>query len=110
LVLGVVYLLVRRLVRAAAGSSEEVTRDVELLVLRHQLRVLRRQVGRPRLRRRHRLVLAGLSGALPRARWSSFLVSPRTLLRWHRELVGKKWACRREPLRAGQPSAPRWGS
>jgi hypothetical protein len=52
--------------------------------------VLRRRAGRPRLRRRDRLFMAALSGVLPRPRWSSFLVSPQTLLRWHRELVRRE--------------------
>jgi transposase len=122
-IFAVVYLLLRRLLRAVTGSSKDVNRDVELLVLRHQLRVLRRQVGRPRLCRRDRLFLAALSRVLPRARWSSFLVSPQTLLRWHRELVRKKWTYRRGPstgrprirdevreliLRMGRENA-RWG-
>jgi putative transposase len=84
------YLLLRRLVQLVAGSSNRLDSDVEVVVLRHQLRVLRRQVGRPRLRRRDRLFMAAISRTLPRARWSSFVVSPNTLLRWHRELVRRK--------------------
>src|SRR5919106_3141605 len=49
------------------------------------------QGSRPRLRRRDRLVMAAIARVLPRARWTSFLVSPQTLLRWHRELVRRKW-------------------
>jgi putative transposase len=60
-------------------------------VLRHQLHVLQRQVTRPRLRPIDRLLLAGLSRWLPRAAWSSFFVSPATLLRWHRRLVARRW-------------------
>jgi hypothetical protein len=76
--------------------------EVELVVLRHQLKVLQRKVGRPRLRRRDRLIMAALSGVLPRARRSSFAVSPQTLLRWHRGLVRRKWPfCRRS--RGGRP-------
>jgi hypothetical protein len=52
-------------------------------VLRHQLAVLRRQVPRPRLEPTDRALLAAISRALPRARWSCFLVKPETLLRWH---------------------------
>jgi hypothetical protein len=73
-----------------------------VVVLRHQLMVLKRQAGRPRLRRRDRVFMAAISRALPRARWSSFVVSPQTLLRWHRELVRRKWTYRR-PSAGGRP-------
>jgi hypothetical protein len=97
-----VYLLLRRLVVLATGSSDGRHNDIEVLVLRHQLSVLKRQVGRPRLRRRDRLFLAAVSRALPRPRWSAFLVSPQTLLRWHRELVRRKWTYARRSL-GGRP-------
>ena len=87
----VFLLLLRRLVALAGGSAEDCRSDIEVLVLRHQLAVLRRRVGRPRLRRRDRLFMAALSRVLPRPRWSSFLVSPQTPFRWHRELVRRKW-------------------
>jgi transposase InsO family protein len=79
--------------------------EVELLVVRHQLMVLKRQVGRPQLRRRDRLFMAAISRVLPRTRWSSFLVSPQTLLRWHRELVRRKWTFRRRSA-GGRPPLP----
>ncbi len=87
--------LLRRLVRLITGYSGDLSGDLELVVLRHQLMVLKRQAGRPRLRRRDRLFMAAVSRALPRARWSSFVVSPQTLLRWHRELVRSKWTHKR---------------
>src|SRR5438876_1875279 len=65
--------------------------EVELLVLRHQLGLLRRQVGRPPLRPADRALLAALAGLLPPQRRQFFLVTPQTLLRWHRELVRRKW-------------------
>ena len=64
----------------------------ELLVLRHEVRVLRRQAKRPRYQPGDRLVLAGLSRLVPGAEWWRFPVRPETLLRWHRELVRRKWA------------------
>ncbi len=86
-----IYLLLRRALRLAAGSASDLHNDIEIVVLRHQLAVLTRQVGRPRLRRRDRLLMAAVSRILPRPRWSSFVVRPQTLLRWHRELVRRKW-------------------
>jgi hypothetical protein len=97
------YLLLRRVVLwIAESSNEQMTTEVELVVLRHQLMVLRRQAAEPRLRRRDRLFMAAISRVLPRARWSSFLVSPKTLLRWHRELVRRKWTYRRRST-GGRP-------
>ncbi|HEV8177566.1 MAG TPA: hypothetical protein VGP44_07750, partial [Gemmatimonadales bacterium] len=74
-----------------AGRPEVGSRDLEILVLRHQIRVLHRKVPRPRFSRLDRAVLAAASRVLPRERWSSFLVSPRTLLRWHHLSVRRKW-------------------
>jgi putative transposase len=79
---------VQLLVLLARG---EAAKDLEILVLRHQLMVLRRQVARPRLDPADRALLAAVSRALPRARWSCFLVKPETLLRWHRRLVAGAW-------------------
>jgi putative transposase len=101
-----VYLLLRHVVRLIAGSSNDrMNTEVELLVVRHQLMVLKRQVGRPQLRRRDRLFMAAISRVLPRTRWSSFLVSPQTLLRWHRELVRRKWTFPRRSA-GGRPPIP----
>jgi transposase len=69
----------------------DAAKDLEILVLRHQLAVLRRQVPRPRFEPADRALLAALSRVLPRARWSCFLVRPETLLRWHRRLVADVW-------------------
>jgi transposase InsO family protein len=72
-------------------ARSDAAKDLEILVLRHQLTVLRRQIPRPRLEPADHAVLAAVSRALPRARWSCFLVTPQTLLRWHRRLVAGAW-------------------
>jgi hypothetical protein len=86
----VIYGVARRLLRAFAGESSLSALEIENAVLRHQLAVLRRKAGRPRFRRLDRVLIAAASRMLPRERWSSFLVTPQTLLRWHRELVRRK--------------------
>jgi putative transposase len=79
---------IQLLVLLARGDA---AKDLEILVLRHQLAVLRRQAPRPRLEPTDRAVLAAISRALPRACWSCFFVRPETLLRWHRRLVAGAW-------------------
>jgi putative transposase len=66
-------------------------KELEIVVLRHQLAVLRRQLARPQLTTTDRILLAAASRLLPRSRWKSFLVTPTTLLRWHRRLVARRW-------------------
>jgi putative transposase len=75
----------------------DAAKDLELLVLRHQLTVLRRQTPRLRLEPADRALLAAVSRILPRTRWSCFLVKPETLLRWHRWLVAGAWTSPRRP-------------
>ena len=91
----VLSLAVRRLTRLVVGRSAVAALEVENAVLRHQLRVLRRSVKRPLLSRGDRVLLAAASRLVPRERWAVFLVPPQTLLRWHRELVRRKWTYRR---------------
>jgi putative transposase len=88
---------IQLLVLVARGDAANA---LEILVLRHQLAVLRRQSPRPRLEPADRALLAAVSRVLPRARWSCFLVQPETLLRWHRRLVAGTWTY---PYRIGRP-------
>src|SRR6266699_6782768 len=118
-----IYLALRRsleLVLLCFRSGE--AKEIEILVLRHELAVLRRQQPRPRLQPDDRALLAALSRLLPRARWSVFLIRPETLLRWHRNMVRKRWTY--PTTRNGRPAIsdevqpwvvrlarenPRWG-
>src|SRR3989441_1941463 len=117
-----VFLLVRHVLRLVGPGPKPDDKDVEIAVLRHQLAVLHRQVARPRYAPTDRLILATLARLLPGARWSAFLVTPATLLRWHRELVRRRWTYAHEPrVRRGLDPAlvelvlrlarenPRWG-
>jgi transposase InsO family protein len=79
----------------------ERSKDVEILVLRHQLAVLQRQLPRPRFEPADRAILSALARAVGRDRCSNFLVTPATLLRWHRRLVTKRWTYPHQP---GRPS------
>jgi putative transposase len=86
------YLMLCRTIQLLALLVRgDAANHLEILVLRHQLAVLHRQVPRPRFEPADRALLAGLSRVLPRARWSCFLVRPETLLRWHRRLVAGVW-------------------
>lgn len=85
------FLIVRRMLGLVGLGAAPDAKDVEIAVLRHQLMVLRRQVARPRHCAADRLVLATLATLLPRERWGIFLVTPSTLLRWHRALVRRRW-------------------
>jgi transposase InsO family protein len=87
----VAFLLVRRLLDILRLGPTPNEKDVEIAVLRHQLAVLRRQVARPHYSPTDRAGLATLARLLSRERWAAFLVTPATLLRWHRELIARSW-------------------
>ena len=106
MLLSIVYRLVRCLFGLLAVlARSDLSKDAELLVLRHENQVLRRQLtGRLRWDHVDRLWLAALSRLVSRRRWSEvFPVTPATILRWHRDLIARKWdyASRRRP---GRPS------
>src|SRR5437588_12999227 len=92
-------LLVRR-------RRSEFAKDVELLVLRHQLVVLGRQERRPSLRPADRALLAALARLLPPRRRRRLVVTPQTLLRWHRELVRRKWGATTAKSRPSTSRSP----
>jgi hypothetical protein len=99
------YWALRRLLELVVlRLRSERSKELEILVLR-QLHVVRRQAARPRLGAADRVLLAALSRSLPRSVWSSFLVSPAALLRWHRQLVARRWTYSRRGV--GRPTTSR---
>jgi putative transposase len=104
------YVLVGRvmaLVLVCFRSSEH--KELEIMVLRHEIAVLRRQVSRPALQPADRAFLAAASRLLPRERWQVFFVTPETLLAWHRRLVARRWTIR-DAVPGARGSAGRFAS
>ncbi|WUH90413.1 integrase core domain-containing protein [Streptomyces sp. NBC_00433] len=106
MVLSIVTALARNLVMVpVAVLRSRVAKDAEVLALRHQIAVLRRQIARVHYEPADRIWLAALSRLVPRGRWREvFAVTPTTLLRWHRELVKRKWTFAQHRRRPGRPS------
>src|SRR5262249_12640966 len=98
------YWSLRRLLELVVlRRPSERGKGIEILLLRHQLRGVERLVARPELTQADRMVLAALSRVLPRRAWRrSAFVTPATLLRWHRELVARRWTYRHR--RPGRPA------
>ncbi len=116
------YLVLRWLLQLVVlGVRSHDWKELEIVVLRHELAIFRRQTRRPPITTLDRLFLAAASRLLPRARWPSFIVTPATLLRWHRCLVAKRWTYAHSvgrPAMRGEIRAlvlrrarenPRWG-
>jgi putative transposase len=100
------YVVVCRLLEliVLVGRGDRA-KELEILVLRHELSILRRQVGRPRFEAYDRVLLAAFSRMLPRRSWTAFAVRPETLLAWHRRLVARRWT--HPHRRPGRPSISR---
>src|ERR1700748_3034800 len=102
-----VALVYRLLVTArswlALLARSSSAKDVEILALRHEVAVLRRATSGPRMSWADRAVLAALARGMPRALRARRVVTPGTLLRWHRRLVTAKW---RQPRPPGRPPVP----
>jgi putative transposase len=118
--LSVCYVALQRVLQLMVlrFASRDV-KALEIVVLRHEVAVLRRQTARPRLTIADRVFLAATSRVLPRSFWTLFLVKPATLLEWHRRLVARRWTYRRagrKPTRrevrqliSGSRARIRWG-
>jgi hypothetical protein len=92
LVVSFLYVLAWRLFELVVLlGRRERSKELEILVLRHELSILRRQVRRPQFAPRDRLLLAAFSRVLPRRSWHAFPVTPGTLLRWQRQIVARHW-------------------
>lgn len=124
MLLAALYASVRLILDLARVRLALTDAEAEVVLLRHQLRVLRRQVGRPRLEPGDRLILAALGTCLRRTLAANILVRPETVLGWHRELVRRKWAAFGRRAGVGRPGLdeelrrlilemardnPRWG-
>lgn len=94
------YRLIASLARLAVRSGR--SKDLEIIVLRHQLTVLRHQIERPNLNDDDRSLLGAVARALPRSRRGGWLVTPDTLLRWHRRRIARHWT--QPPRSRGRPS------
>ena len=103
--LSFLYRLIRRVVELVRiHRMDAIAKDAEILVLRHQLSVLRRQIARPRFTWSDRALIAMLARLVPRQRWVAFLATPATILRWHQALVRRRWTYSHRA--AGRPPLP----
>jgi putative transposase len=101
-----VYLALCRLFQLVVLlCRSERSKELEILMLRHELAILRRQPRRAQFRPSDRAILAALARGLPRSAWRSLPVRPATLLRWHGQLVRRRWTYPRR--RPGRPALDR---
>lgn len=96
----ILYRFLSTLARLAVQSGR--SKDLEIIVLRHQLTVLRRQTDRPAIADRDRTLLGAIAAALPRRLRDGWIVTPETLLRWHRRRIAQHWTQQSRP-----PGRPR---
>jgi len=98
-----VFVALRRLLEfVVLLFRSEGSKDAELLALRHEVAVFRRQIARPQYQPADRAILTLLSRVVPRSRWQlTFGVTPATLLRWHRRMVARRWTYPHK--KAGRP-------
>ena len=85
-------------------AQSDTSKEIEILVLRHQLAVLQRRTARPRIDWTDRAVVAALARLLAARRRLGLLVNPSTILRWHRRLIAHRWTT--QPTRPGRPAIP----
>src|SRR5690349_23763311 len=97
-------MLVKLLGWIVLRTRSDTTKEIEILVLRHQLAVLQRRAPRPQTTWTDRALIAALTRLLPVRRRLGLLVTPATILRWHRQLVARRWTTR--PGRPGRPAIP----
>jgi putative transposase len=103
--LQLIYLVFSKLLSwMVLRTRSDTTKDIEILVLRHQLVVLQRCSPRPRIGWPDRALIAALTRLLPTHRRLGMLVTPTTILRWHRRLITRRWTI--QPARSGRPGIP----
>ena len=101
------YACLRFMLQLLLTGLPQAERDAELLLLRHELSVLRHSVKKPRLKTLDRVILSALAMRLPRSSWGSLIVRPETVLGWHRALIRRKWAAYGRRGRPGRPRMPK---
>lgn len=96
----ILYRFLAALARLAVRTGR--SKDLEIIVLRHQLGVLRRQIDRPDLNDHDRSLLGAIAAAVPRRLRHGWIVTPDTLLRWHRRRIARHWTQPHRP--PGRPA------